>query len=744
MELKGFKRLNESVSPELLNPEELVILENATLDEEMGRPLKRYGWSRFNTNQADTTGNISSLHEVITSNGDNYLLAGINGNLRKSLNGTSAFDTVTPKGTPPYRMQAYADTFIFTDGNVAPFVVSGAALATVNDLEIAKPDVVLGADGVNGVQTGLYGSASGTEHLYKYIIVYVTNDGNVSPPSYPISVLMTPAANRVGFTNLPISTDSRVTQRYIYRTKADEEVYYFHSQIDNTITELMDYTTDEDLGTETFSYLDMPETAKYITLHKERLVLGNLIKLDKNFITPTFSKGANFSTGGYPFTATEGFNDMTAVEDTVDVSVLTPGNYQYRVVFLDADGIMSDYIDSNIVSVPSPGAHPYYVPLFSSLPSFAYGYGAIKSASVYRSDNGGGFKFLYSYNPVRPSGVLTVGSGDYGLITPTTDFATNQENVSEKCAIAFSEIGTPSTFRIEDIRNIFPDDGDEITGIYDDQDGILIFKQRSICKIYTNGSPDNWRLVKLYTNLGCDEPNSLYKYGNDYVFSSQKSIYLWNSGSGLKEIGVEIWDTLNNVTTFYCASGDAWWFLFGVASSGITGGYGFLVYDRTMGSWYKFTTTTIPYVVSIKEHGTNAGVIITSNATYLLYYNESATVDSDTGSNVQITPIVRTKTFGEGISLQRLRRVKFNYKKLDGQNAVITVTNPDSAVTNTYTDSTDATDASDWKLYESPVKETDSLHTTPKFYINLTGAGLLEWGDFRLETRPRKRGKREH
>ena len=84
MELKGFTKLNEATASELLKEDELTIFENMVLDEEIGKPKKRFGWAKYNSNVIDS-GVISSLHEVVTSDGSNYLLAGINGKLRKSL-----------------------------------------------------------------------------------------------------------------------------------------------------------------------------------------------------------------------------------------------------------------------------------------------------------------------------------------------------------------------------------------------------------------------------------------------------------------------------------------------------------------------------------------------------------------------------------------------------------------------------------------------------------------------------------
>jgi len=721
MEIKGFTKLNEVTAPELLKDEELVKLEDAVLDKELGRPLKRGGWERHNSNVADT-GNILSLHEVVTSNGSNYLLAGINGKLRKSLNGTGSWSDVTDKGTPPYRMQPYADEFIFTDGNVPPFLVSGDSLGTVVDLEIAKPSdseiaLIYGSNASSGT-----GSLTPNKY-YKYSIVYVTAKGDKSPPSNPFSYI--PADPAVDFINMPVSSDPRVLYRYIYRTLANGDVYYFHSQINNIDTTFTDRLGDSDLGSDVLDFISAPIAGKYITLHKERIVLSNIQRTVKNWITP-----ARFSH----------YSHANLVDESANA--LPSGTYQYLFVFYDKEGLQSDYIESNIVTIPG-GSGEDEIALY--LPLVGEDYDVIERAEIYRKFNGGNYQLLDSYDPKR---IVTTGEYidlnasvfhylDDNTKTPTTIFASTQTSEIEKCGIAFSEIGQPATFKLEDIRNIFPDDGDEITESYDDQDGILVFKTRSICKIYTNGSPDNWRLVKLVTNIGCSEPNALLKYGNTYVFVSNGEIYKFNSNGGYENIGIEIWNTLDGVTVWHSSMADDTWYMFGVTGN-MTKGYGFLVYDYLVGSWYIFNMSGIPYA-SLKD---NNGDLLVSQGGYVCKYGKGET-DTETGSSVDIVPILRTKTFGELISLVRLRKLRFNYKKMDNETITLTITNPDTAVTNTYTDSTNSVNASGFKLYETPIKDTDSLKETSKFYVNLTGSGFVEWGDLQITIKPILKGKRD-
>lgn len=739
MILDRFKRVNQSVNAELIGDDEVVTFEDLVLDDETGKPKKRGGWARFNSNQVNASGTIRDLHDVISSAGTNYLIAGINGTLRKSSDGTGTWSEITTKGTPPYRMEAYADSLIFTDGLVSPFIVSGATFGDVTDLEISPMNV----SSVNtGHQTG--GSLEANAQ-YKWIFCYVTAEGELSPPSQPIThrislgtVSTTDASiKQVGFQNLPASTDTRVVGIRIFRTLKDSEIYYYHSQIDNVDTDWLDNKADSYLGSEGFNYVNCPSSSKYITLHKERIWHGYISRNVKNFVEPAKSETAvgafSAAVGGYTTSVDPGYG-WTLIAGTS--GTLSAGTYQYRVVFVDSEGLESDPYDSPALAIS--GAEDSII--LAEIP-YLMGNDSIVRADIYRTSNGGtNWYKVADYDPNYP---FTFGARDsYEDIgwADGTEYATNVVSETTKTGVAFSEIGQPANYPLENLRNIFPDDGDEITGIFDDIDGLLIFKKNSICKIFTSGSPVNWRLVKILENIGSNEPYSIAKYGTDYYFVHYDKIYKFGSG-GYQDIGEQIKDTLTGTIYYWSSTVSKRWYVLGIGGAAAPLGQYYLIFDLMLQTWYKFNFPVIPYTAIIKEHGTSTGKILVSNADYVLYYG-TGSVDTLTGSNVDIVPTLQTKTFKfpDGISLARLRKVKFNYKKLDDETLTITITNPDTAVTNTYADTTNATNTSDFKTYE-PTMASDSLTVTPKLYIKFTGAGLTEFSSFRLELKPINRGE---
>ena len=743
--LEKFRRLNQSVSTELLSEDELTQLDDAVLDDETGHPKKRGGFAKFNTNQVDSTSTVTSLHEVISSDGTNYLLAGINSKLRKSTDGTGAWSDVTSNGAPPYRMESYDGQFIFTDGSTTPFIVTGASLGTTVNLEITAMDV-------SSVNTGhAVGGSLETNSQYKWVFCYVTEKGELSPPSQPIShrislgtVSSTDATIRqVGFENIPASTDTRVVAIRIFRTLKNTELFYYHSQIDNVDVDWLDNKPDSYLGSEGFDFLNAPSASKYLCLHKERIWHGYITRNVKNFIRPSLSVttgvGFNATTGGYTTAMTGGYGWSLAAGTT---GTLGAGTYQYRVVFVDSEGFESDPYDSPALAISGVDGVEDAID-FREIP-FLMDNPEIVRADVYRTSNGGtNWYKVFDYDPnYAYTFAARDGYSDQGY-TNGTEYATNVVSDTTKTGIAFSEIGQPSNYPLENLRNVFPDDGDEIKGIFDDTDGVLVFKKNSICKIYTSGSPDNWRVVKRLDKIGCSEDNSIAKYGSEYYFVHYNKIYKY-SPSGYEDIGETIKDVLATPTIYFRSSTvSKRWYILAISTSATpTLGQYWLVYDMMLKTWYRFNLAYASYTLGVKQHGGNTGKIIFSNADYILYYG-TGSVDTNTGSNVDIVPIITTKTFKlpDAISLVRLRKLKFNYKKLDDKNVVITVVNPDTAVTNTFTDSTNSGNASLWKTYEDGTKDTDSLKVTPKLYIKVTGAGLTEWGSLRQEFKPINRGK---
>lgn len=739
LKLEKFKRLNEAIHPELLTDDELTKLEDMVLSEKFGKLRKRGGFAKFNANSIG--GTMHSIYDIKADGGDNYILSGYGTGVYTSLNGTGSWSSIVGLSLQKFQLTPYASKFYLTDGVNALKVLGGTTLGNVWSLEITKPNI-------SNISTGQNASGSLTaSSMYKWVMTYVTLEGIESPPSQPFThydsstkITTTATDKCIGFQDLPVSTDTRVSGRRIYRTLADSEIYYFHSQIDNTITTWFDKSPDSDLGSESINFLNAPQTAKYSCLHKERYWLANQTRLVKNWIMPAHSKNAGsfnvtFNSETIAFTAGGALDDC-AVIDISPATGLSNGDYTYRIVFVDVNGLMSDYVTTNTVTVSATnkGIRIFYPPIVDS------GYTEITTAFVYRKKDSGSYKYIGNYKANKVKSDTRIF--DDANIADGSTYATNQTTDTELTGISFSEIAKPPCFILEDVRDIYPDDGDQITGIFDDVNGVLIFKEHSICKIFTEGSSNNWRLVKLIPNIGA-EANTIAKWGNEYCFIYNKKFYKYNPHSGQldQNIGELAKTSLAAVTTFHSATMSKTWYVLGVTGGSFTQSYGLFVYDFIAETWYKFNIYNVPYALAMKLHGTSSGSILLANGNFVLYYG-TGTTDENTvaGTTVDVSPLVRTKNFGDGIVEIRARKIKFNYLKQDNKTTTIKVVNADTASVNTHTDSINATNSTDYKTLEVETGQ-ENWSRANKFYFEFSGAGITEIDVFRFDFRVLKEGK---
>jgi hypothetical protein len=126
----------------------------------------------------------------------------------------------------------------FVNGDTTQFKVVGNTPSDVG-LEAPATAPTLAA-GAAGALTGSYAAK----------ISFETADGLESNLS-PVSDSVVLSSEQLEYTDIPVSTDSRVTKRNIYRTSADGARYWYVATIeDNTTTTYTDNLEDKDLGDE--------------------------------------------------------------------------------------------------------------------------------------------------------------------------------------------------------------------------------------------------------------------------------------------------------------------------------------------------------------------------------------------------------------------------------------------------------------------------------------------------------------
>jgi hypothetical protein len=694
---KGIKRLNQTTDPQLLGDGEVSVLENMVLDSTYGKAIGRKGFTADLANGAIGTFETQTLFEA-TKDDVKYTLAKNSYQLKRqttggfSYLGSSVFSTTNKIDHAQYRDRIYlvgeGETPKYTD------------LTTVETFGVTKPDIT-------SIKIGLSSGGNLTANAsYKYVLTYVTEEGEESAPSLPISYytsdtsqLSTDSTNKtlsIGYTNtMPVSTDLRVKSINIYRTKANEEVFYLCENVAHENTVYVDTKADTDLSVETVVYQNLPTEARCIATHRDRSFLANIKLTAINLIAPESAKGT------YIFHAV-GYGTATY-------------SYKYLAVFQTYGGVQSSPIYTDKVYnqfPPETGAIDLInIPRMSIANGLIFGL----TKAIYRTkfpDDG------FYYKIPDNIGIEDAYFTDIYASSALGEKYSAPSTITYNSAVIFSEPGKTSEIDALNIINVHQNDGDSITSIMDDIDGLLILKEKSICKLYTQGNPLNWRVVKIIDNIGCDTPFSVKRGGSTYYFMFKNRIYSYPNNP----ISLQI-DLLG--TFMGSAYSDNWYMVLMNDTSTSPSTTLIYIYDEISQSWYLFKTQKF----LAKDIAVVNGVIVlaTSNDivySYLISYS-SGNVDfveaDEANTGTFTTKITFAKLLVEGLK-DRFRMLKLysKYNKLSGINVGHTINGA------SYSDS----DSSGDKDFEMAIGRFASAFTHAKtLEYSITGANEFNSAD---------------
>jgi hypothetical protein len=749
--LKGITKVDERSDAELIANDVVTYFRNMILKG--AKAYKRGALKRFNSNNGGTNTFVSLFNTLLLdtysgSSGDSVnMIFGLVGDgdddddgiLKYSINGTGAWNTAKSglNDTEKIRHAVYKDKLLLTNGEDTPFIIgdydSNAGTIQNWDLTIEAPDVQATTMAISA------GGSLDTSALYRYIMVYTTGDGQQGQVSKPFThiegatdITTTDGGgnNTVDFTDLPTSSDTRVTGRKLYRTEGGGEVFYLLTSLDNSDTTYSDDVADTELKTyDSIELFQELETAKYNLIHKDRYWLGNVVTgLGKSVNTPTH----------FPFTATAGDNSAAGMDD---------GTYRYAMSFVDNQGReseLSTYVEVELDRNIGGWAVGEAKVVINSFPRPRIGAGdldgTIVERRIYRTkatDNAT-YYYLASSGTLTSTSDITDTSKDTAL---TETYPKNSEGRSiadktHKCGIIYSNLGDPSEFNVLNYKEVYPDDGDEITGLVGQPDGVLVFKTNSICKVYTQGAHENWRVVKLVENLGCDEPNSISEVENRVYFMNKSKVYrfpdaLTNPISEPKET------TLNAVSSVYDSIFyvEKRWYVIA------TSNYVVHVYDERENCWYEFVSGSMT-IKSLAEmlYGSDKGKLLLGvfAEAIMLYYDESTKLDYSTTGGTEDTDIscaIKSKhwTKGETVTF-RLLELWSNYKKEDDKTVTHLIINPETSSQVTANDTANSAVSSDYKnYYQVTDGMTGTLKRAKKLRYEISGAGLEEFNFMNLK-----------
>lgn len=671
MKLKGIRRVNTFTDPELLGEDEVTRLENLILDG--GIAKKRGGIQSYDT--ASPGGNIDNLYEL-----DGYIYGRIGTSLKK-LDGT--WSSAVKSGLTDSRLEfaRYNDTGIFTNGTDDLFTVADS---TAHNFIITAPETE------ETVLTVTTGGSLDASSWYGYRLTYVTSSGEESSFS-KIMWAETTTDKSVAFSSLPVSSDTRVTGRKLYRTEAGGDTFYLVTTLDNTDTTYTDISADTSLDTsEVIKYLVEVETAKTLCVHKDRMIFGGITSQNNVETIPL------------------------RVETDTSSSGTVSGNLIYGISYT-----MSNGRETEIVGVSQrTGTISNKTVVVTFAPNRNQDTGDIAEVNIYRKDIDTPFDSYYLVESVAyKSGSITDNTATLTQAYPVGSDSYEEE--INKSRVYFSDIDKPQQVPTLNYIDVYPDDDEEIMGLVDQPDGILVLKEKSICMIYTSGSPYNWRVVKLIENVGCTDTNSIQRAVNSVYFRYQNDIYRYPD---MKAISREFRDTLDGITiedtTYVSKHG---WYV-------IVGSSWLYIYDEKNDTWLYFLPSDIPFASAIE---TVDGIFLLGKE-ILTYYDESETLDYDdteASNTAEISVTLRSKTFTVGSPTQgfRLRKLYSNFTQ-GSSNVIQSLTDPQTGDTRSVTTS----DSGEINYRGITDSFTGDLETAHKFYYQISG-DLAEFNGMEVE-----------
>lgn len=260
--IDDFRTLARKTRGELLSPNIGNVAQNCRFTKEIGSIEKRYSRAKYSGMSSLGTARISFIDRYYkNSDSTRTLIVAYDTTLKKGNDTTGAFTNIKTGLTAGLHWNSvtFKDLWYGCNGTDTNQVYDGT---NVENMGVPVPT----APTFNAFTgTGLTGD-------YKYKITYFIDgyqEGNASTASATIS-----PSNQQVTLNIPVSTNTRVTKRWLYRTTAGGSVYNFCKEIaNNTDATVTDGVADGSLDTTITAPSDYgaPAAFTYMCLHKSRI-----------------------------------------------------------------------------------------------------------------------------------------------------------------------------------------------------------------------------------------------------------------------------------------------------------------------------------------------------------------------------------------------------------------------------------------------------------------------------------------
>jgi len=697
-------KLNGAVNPTKLNDNDFTVLENIVKQRgNYGSLSKRFGIQRFNSNAVGSS-NIINLFEGKFNSGYKLLAkdtAGAGSSAMKycSSGYTGSWTSLSSSEYAGYyRFVQFKDkvyvcnridgSYNLLDGKVwdgtANLYEHGAS-PYLTDTFTATADATSG-----GLTTAKY---------YFYIVTNIYDGYQESSVLNYVRQETTGGKTAIKLSGLNFNTNARVTGKNIYRSTGlsvleksiPEDMYFLTTLTSQSVATYLDLMADTALGTaipiENFFDQKRPYKSKYVTVSKDRLIQANIE-----------TASTRYSALSYDDIALVGSNGAGA---------LSTGTYKYRFYkcFISPSSarygfIVGDYVEK---SIPLSGAEDTVTITISNLSTSMDDW--CNYILIQRTIAGGS---EFPYLTVQTKSALGLGfidlSADTALISNNSDFplsiiyATGQ-TVNEsrysvvnqnkyKSSIAISDPGSADLIPAENIKIIETKDNQGITGVYSEDNGIVIFSGSAIFRMNTTAlNSEFWNITKVVDkigSLGQDTSPKTETAGHNgqlqlpnnsgYVFfnraysdsaQNQIKIYYWNGNDNSEPaiISDEINTYLNGFSSLrvygmcYDHINNWIWISLKTTSQNI------LVYDLENKCWYVFVfgnANILFYDIICTEDGK---IIIGADAGFLEYYAFDVAVANAYSDKYYYSGSLQTDAF-----ITKMQTKTFDYFDAD-QNA---------------------------------------------------------------------------
>lgn len=245
--------------------------------------------------------------------------------------------------------------------------------------------------------------------------------------------------------------------------------------------------------------------------------------------------------------------------------------------------------------------------------------------------------------------------------------------------------------------DISPNDGDEVTGLIDAFDAIIIFKRRSVWKLTFSVSSQGVVIPNIFLlsrNVGCVAPKTVKQVENDIFFLTDKGVYAlgqqaqYTSDLRTNEVSAKVRPNLQNMNREQITGCAAIYFDNKYRLSYPPGGSIIndreLWFDRERGAWIgPMNYPASPQIYEVFIDGANAQRLLWGDSKDNFVTEYSTGNSSDKGVTISSALLTKKELLGDPFLFKRITNIYSRWRNIRGTISVnvIVLTTTGQAIT---------------------------------------------------------------